>query len=79
VVFWAPKEKNYSEIIKALLHHYQKSRYWLSLKIHCLHSHIGYFLQNLRAVGEKKSNGLLLVYGKNGAVMSRKVETDLDA
>lgn len=56
----------------------QQSRCWLSLKIHCLHSYIDFFLRNLRAVGEEKGDGLLLVYGKNGARVSRKVESDWD-
>jgi hypothetical protein len=31
------------------------------------------FLQNVRGVGEEKSESFLLVYGKNGATVSRKV------
>ena len=46
----------------------------MSLKNPLQHSHIDFFLQNLRAVGEEEGDASLLVYGKKWSNSVRNPE-----
>jgi len=52
--FWGNRRaQNYEELVNNVLQSYQKLGYNMSLKIHFLHSHLDFFLENCGALSDE--------------------------
>ena len=52
------KSEDYKNIVNELLENYKNIGCLMSLKLHFLHSHLDYFLQNLADYSEEQEDGM---------------------
>lgn len=49
------KDPNYKHLVIDLIRSFQKLRYFMSIKLHFLHSHLEYFPENLEDFSDNKN------------------------